>query len=69
MNDVEVHDRNSVINDCYVDTYNRVPSEDTIKNIHEQLPSDIKHLAAEWGWFDTEVSEKVLVWIRNKKSI
>jgi aldehyde:ferredoxin oxidoreductase len=31
--------------------------------VSEQLPRDIKLLAEQFGWDDTEVSEKVYTWI------
>jgi hypothetical protein len=57
------------INDCFVDVIGVVPSQTQIKNIAEQLPSSIKNLAAEWGWNDTEVGNKVFRWIEKEKAI
>lgn len=61
---------NDSIHDCFVSVTGGVPSEDQIQSIFNQLPSNIKHLADQWGWNDTEVGDKVFVWIReNQESI
>jgi uncharacterized protein YneF (UPF0154 family) len=55
------------INDCYVDLFGKRPSEDKIVQIYEQLSSDIKLLADQWGWNDTEVGDMVYKWIKENK--
>lgn len=56
---------NDSIHDCYVSVVGKVPTEEQIQSIFNQLPNDIKHLADQWGWNDTEVGDKVYVWIRD----
>lgn len=56
------------IHDCYIDVYNETPSHQTIANLIAALPSDIKMLAEQWGWNDTEVANKVYVWLKEEKS-
>jgi hypothetical protein len=56
------------INDCFIDVIGVVPNQEQIKKIAEQLPSSIKNLAAEWGWNDTEVGDKVFRWIEKEKA-
>lgn len=47
-----------VINDALVEL-GKVPDELLIASVFDSLPNDVKALAREWGWNDTEVREKV----------
>lgn len=54
-----------VIHDCLVDLFPRLePTDERITAVADGLPQNVKTLAAEWGWNDTEVRDKVFVWIR-----
>ncbi|HED1651934.1 TPA: hypothetical protein R4S58_003613 [Enterobacter hormaechei subsp. hoffmannii] len=47
-----------VINDALVEL-GKVPDELLIASVFDSLSNDVKTLAREWGWSDTEVREKV----------
>lgn len=53
-----------VVNDCLVELGREITSE-IIAKIVQVLPSDITHLADEWGWNDTEVRDKVYTFIKS----
>lgn len=53
-----------VVNDCLVDLGREI-SPDIITRIVQTLPSEIAHLADEWGWNDTEVREKIYTHIES----
>lgn len=56
-------DRYNQIHDCFVDVVGKVPSEEKISYISDNLPREIIRLAEEWGWYDTEVGDKTYRWI------
>lgn len=53
-----------VVNDCLVELDREITPE-IIAKIVQMLPSDITHLAGEWGWNDTEVGDKVYTFIKS----
>ncbi|ENZ7534627.1 TPA: hypothetical protein ACMEW7_004168 [Klebsiella pneumoniae] len=53
-----------VVNDCLVELDREITPE-IIAKIVQMLPSDITHLAEEWGWNDTEVGDKVYTFIKS----
>ncbi|MFX1925775.1 hypothetical protein [Klebsiella pneumoniae] len=53
-----------VVNDCLVELDREITPE-IIAKIVQMLPSDITHLAEEWGWNDTEVVDKVYTFIKS----
>ena len=59
----------NTINDCYVDVYGVKLTEEAFKRTYELLPKEIKSLATQWGWNDTEVGDKICRWLRDKSSI
>lgn len=67
--DEELQDQRNVIHDCYVDVNSKVPTEEQIKAIAEQIPERIKILAKQWGWSDTEVREFTYCFIRDELSL
>lgn len=60
-----MEDRNDVINDCFVDIVGRTTTMKERHFINEHLPRGIKILAEQWGWNDTEVGDKVYLWIKD----
>ncbi|MCR1256248.1 hypothetical protein [Klebsiella pneumoniae] len=52
------------VNDCLVELDREITPE-IIAKIVQMLPSDITHLAEEWGWNDTEVRDKVYTFIKS----
>lgn len=56
------------IYDCFVSVYRRVPNKMELKIIAKTLPAEIKFLADQWGWNDTEVGDKALYWIAQMKA-
>lgn len=61
-----MEDYQITIHDCFVSVIGVQPSEEEIETICKSLPSRIKHLGEEWGWYDTEVRDGVYVWIEEK---
>ena len=53
-----------VVNDCLVELDREITPE-IIAKIVQMLPSDITHLAEEWGRNDTEVGDKVYTFIKS----
>ncbi|MCY9738163.1 hypothetical protein M5X17_31210 [Paenibacillus alvei] len=53
------------IQDRFYDIVGIKPSEEQINNIESSLPAEIKALASQWGWDDTEVRDKVFAWIQS----
>ncbi|EMB2199962.1 TPA: hypothetical protein L9X29_003027 [Klebsiella pneumoniae] len=53
-----------VVNDCLVELDREITPE-IIAKIVQMLPSDITHLAEEWGGNDTEVGDKVYTFIKS----
>lgn len=53
------------VNDCLVELRREITPE-IIAKIVQKLPSDITHLAEEWGWNDTEVRDKVYIFIKSQ---
>ncbi|CZV15795.1 Uncharacterised protein [Enterobacter hormaechei] len=49
-----------VINDVLIDL-GKEPDDLLIATIFDKLPADLKALAEEWGWVDTEVRERIYV--------
>lgn len=66
MNDTQ--NMRNQLHDCFIDITGAKPSEDQILVIAEEVPTDIKGLAFQWGWFDTEVREKIYLWLESKYS-
>lgn len=61
---------NDVINDCYIEVIGDTPSDSQIKNIADNLPENVKYFAKQWGWYDTEVGDKICRWIdKNRFSL
>jgi len=58
--------KHDVINDCYVDIHNRKPTEVEIKAIEEAMPFAINILAFQWGWYDTEVRDRIYRFIKEE---
>ncbi|CAI8945452.1 transposase [Brevibacillus sp. IT-7CA2] len=56
------------VHDCFLDITGTKPNEEQITIIVEEVPTDIKGLALQWGWFDTEVREKIYLWLESKYS-
>ncbi|MBY3621151.1 hypothetical protein MHB77_31710 [Paenibacillus sp. FSL K6-3166] len=56
------------LHDCFLDIRGVKPSEEQIIIVAEEIPSFIKGLAQQWGWFDTEVREKLYLWLESKYS-
>lgn len=54
------------IHDRYYDEYGKAPSETVVALIFPLIPMEIKGLASQWGWDDTEVREKVAEWFNGK---
>lgn len=57
-------DRFNQIHDCLFDVLGNKPNLGQIYFVNDQLPRDIKFLAEQWGWNDTEVRDKTYVWIK-----
>lgn len=55
------------INDCYVDIFDRKPTQDEIDDIFDSLPTEIVNIAISWGSNDTEFREKVYKWLKENK--
>lgn len=53
-----------VVNDCLVELGREITPE-IIAKIVQALPSNITHLADEWGWNDTEVGDMVYTFIKS----
>jgi hypothetical protein len=60
----EVNNMKDTINDCFVDVYNRRPFAIEIEHIQKHMPKEIKILAEQWGWNDTEVRDKIYRFIK-----
>ena len=60
------HDAYDVIHDCLVDR-DVNPTEARIQKVYDKLAYDVKILAEQWGWHDTEVREAVGAFIRVNK--
>lgn len=54
-----------VINSCYIDILEERPTLTLLNEIAVELPEEIKYLAAQWDWWDTEVRDAVYHWIRD----
>ncbi|QOV08429.1 hypothetical protein Kirov_230 [Bacillus phage Kirov] len=54
------------IHDCYYDTQGRKPSETVVALLYAEIPMDIKAIAIQWGWNDTEVRDKVYGWMKGR---
>jgi hypothetical protein len=53
-------DAYNVIHDCYYDKFNKAPNKyGLIGGIYLSLPDEIKLLAENWGWNDTEIRENI----------
>lgn len=59
----------NIVNDCYVDVYGVRPTLDVITRVYSLLSQEVKDLAIQWGWYDTEVREKVYKWMKEKSEI
>lgn len=57
----------NVVHDAYYDITGKVPSDVTVNRIIAELPERIVSLGEFWGWYDTEVREKIYRWIREKE--
>lgn len=62
-------DRSNQIHDCFVDVFDRVPTRKELYFINVELPRDIKFLAEQWGWNDTEVRDKIFTWIKKNRGL
>ena len=49
---------------CCIEVNNTRPTEETLSEITKRLPSEIRELASDLGWFNSEVEEKICKWIR-----
>lgn len=54
------------IHDCYLDTQGTKPSATVVALIYAKLPKEIKDLAQQWDWGDTEVGDKVYRWMNER---
>ena len=52
--------------ECYHEIYDESPSLEIKNKIAEKIPMDIRLLAFQWGWDDTEVGDKVYRFIRDE---
>ncbi|MDN8593067.1 hypothetical protein Q0V21_30530 [Paenibacillus sp. 11B] len=59
----EVQILRNVFHDCLADIKRSKPNEEEITAWVERIPNDIEGLALQWGWNDTEVREKIYMWI------
>ncbi|MGM7720572.1 hypothetical protein [Metabacillus sp. Hm71] len=57
-------DRFNQIHDRLFDVLGEKPAMRDIYFVNEQLPREVKLLAEQWGWHDTEVREKTYGWIK-----
>lgn len=53
--------------DCYYDILNESLTTKRFHYIETVLPEEINQLAEYWGWNDTEVRDKVFVWVNDNK--
>lgn len=60
-------DARNVIHDGYFDITGTQPTDEKIVKIYLMIPNNIKNLAEQWGWSDTEVRELTYNWINNHK--
>jgi hypothetical protein len=54
------------IHDTYVDLRNEVPSRVEVLRMVSKVPEDIKLLADQWGWGDTEVGDALFRWMKQE---
>lgn len=64
----ELQDKHNVIHDCFYSFTGNVPTEKIINEISDKLPENIKLLAKQWGWSDTEVREFTYCFIKDALS-
>lgn len=57
-------ERRCQINDCFVEVIGRKITDKEYHFILERLPREVKLLAGQWGWSDTDVSNELIKWIR-----
>ena len=63
-------DRYDQISDCVFEVLGKVVVMSEVHYIIEHLPREVKLMAEQWGWNDTEVANMTFRWIRdNKESI
>jgi hypothetical protein len=55
------------INNCFFDVSGKNASVSEMYYIIKHLPMEIKLLAKESGWYDKEVSDKTLLWIKENQ--
>ena len=51
------------IHDCHISMCIGVPDIEIIYSIYKNLPHEVKLLAKQWGWNDTEVRDKICQFI------
>lgn len=56
------------LHDCYVDAFGEIVSTEFIRELYLQVPLDIKQLAVQWGWDDSDVRDKLYVWMKEEKT-
>jgi hypothetical protein len=55
-----------IIHDCFVDLNDERPESYQVAMIMKEIPNDIITLAKQWGWNDTEVRDKVYLWMKER---
>jgi hypothetical protein len=51
------------LHDCWVNVKGVKPTQEQLEALFQELPSDLQHLADEWGMNDTVFREEVMEWI------
>lgn len=57
-----------VVHDMYQVATGNAPNELLINRMLANLPKRIVSLGELWGWYDTEVREKIYLWIKEQES-
>lgn len=53
--------------DACLDATGVSKEDDELLADFKEVPSEVKSLAAQWGWSDTEVREKLYYWYKKNK--
>lgn len=61
-------DRKNQINDCIFEVLGRRPTLREVYFVNENLPREVKLLAEEHGWNDTEVANMTLKWVKENRN-
>ncbi|RFU68399.1 hypothetical protein [Bacillus sp. V59.32b] len=52
-----------LIQDCFIDTLGMPPSDEQIETVIKNMPEELVNLAEQSGENDSEVRDKVYVWL------